>query len=380
MNTLKSNQKVVHIMSSYGGGISSFIRNKAEVLKNDSVSFDLITFNEVPKEFNTLIEDTGGKVFKVSNPKKEGFNKFYSQVNSIMKRLPKDILIHSHVDGMIALPFYLIARKNGLKRFAVHAHTAAPSPNSSKIQEDIKRTINRMISKEKLSCGIKASGNIFGEKAMQSNSIVHIPNSIDYNAFKKEKDNQELKRQILGIEDNRLIIGSIARFRELKNHRFMIEVIEQLKEKDVNFLWFFAGDGLLKKEIEKLVNQKGLNEYVRFLGRRDDIPDLFRIMDIFALPSFYEGLPTVVIEAQATSTTSYVSDTVTRECDFDLGLVKFLTIQDSSVWAESIQRFTPKLVDAKIIDQKFLENKFTNETSADLYKQFLYNKLNHYNI
>lgn len=380
MNTVKSNQKVVHIMSSYGGGISSFIRNKAEIFKRDSVSFDVITFNEVPKEFNKLIEDTGGKVFKVANPKKEGFNKFYSQVNAIMKRLPKDILIHSHVDGMIALPFYLIAKKNGLKRFAVHAHTAAPSPNSSKLQEKIKRTINRMISKEKLSCGIKASGNIFGEKAVRSNSIVHIPNSIDYIDFKNKKDNEKLKKQILGIEDNRLVIGSIARFRELKNHQFMIEVIEKLKEKNVKFLWFFAGDGLLKEEIEKLVHQKNLDDYVCFLGRRDDIPNLFTIMDIFALPSFYEGLPTVVIEAQATSTTSYVSNTVTRECDFDLGLVKFLTIEDSSVWAESIQNFTPKLVDTKIIDQKFSENKFTNETSAELYKQFLNNELKHYNI
>lgn len=372
--------RVLHIMSGYGGGISAFIRNKAEVFKNKKVPFDVITFDTVSPSFNNLIEATGGKVYKVDNPKQKGFRLFFKQVDQIMKKLPKETLIHSHVYGMVALPFYAIARKNRLKRFVIHAHTAAPSLRNNAFQEKRKKWINRKISKEKLSCGLKASNNIFGESEIGKQSIVHIPNSINYTEFSKQRNQVELKKEILGVEDDRLIIGSIARFRELKNHHFMIEVIEELKKLDVPFLWFFAGDGLLREEIENLVKEKGLSDYVAFLGFREDIPNLFEIMDIFALPSLNEGLPTVVIEAQATSTTAYVSDTVTHECDLGLGLVEYLSIKDKNQWVKQIQSFEKKRISREEIEDKLIENKFTNETSAELYHEFLDHKVSHYNI
>ena len=377
MTSEKQTQKVLHIMSSFGGGISSFIKNKAEVLKNEDIVFDIITFDDVTAQFNNLISETGGRVYKISNPKKIGFRQFYNQVNSIMEKQPKNTLVHSHVYGVKAIPFYLIARKNGLKRFVIHAHTAAPALKNSNIQEKFK---NNLISKEKLSCGIKASINIFGKKTAYSDTIVHIPNSINYHSFNTDLDIKKLKKEILDVDDDRLIIGSIARFRELKNHDFMIEVIDKLKQEQIEFIWFFAGDGLLKKDIEKKVKERRLEKYVYFLGRRDDIPELFSIMDIFTLPSLNEGLPTVVIEAQATSTTSLISDTITKECDMNLGLVEFLSIQNIEPWLDAIKMFVPKNIAKSKIEQCLIESSFTNETSAELYKNFLRKEIKYYNI
>ncbi|WP_192983069.1 glycosyltransferase [Marinilactibacillus psychrotolerans] len=380
MTSEKQTQKVLHIMSSFGGGISSFIKNKAEVLKNEDIVFDIITFDDVTAQFNNLISETGGRVYKISNPKKIGFRQFYNQVNSIMEKQPKNTLVHSHVYGVKAIPFYLIARKNGLKRFVIHAHTAAPALKNSNIQEKFKKIINNLISKEKLSCGIKASINIFGKKTAYSDTIVHIPNSINYHSFNTDLDIKKLKKEILDVDDDRLIIGSIARFRELKNHDFMIEVIDKLKQEQIEFIWFFAGDGLLKKDIEKKVKERRLEKYVYFLGRRDDIPELFSIMDIFTLPSLNEGLPTVVIEAQATSTTSLISDTITKECDMNLGLVEFLSIQNIEPWLDAIKMFVPKNIAKSKIEQCLIESSFTNETSAELYKNFLRKEIKYYNI
>ena len=293
-----------------------------------------------------------------------------------MEKQPKNTLVHSHVYGVKAIPFYLIARKNGLKRFVIHAHTAAPALKNSNIQEKFKKIINNLISKEKLSCGIKASINIFGKKTAYSDTIVHIPNSINYHSFNTDLDIKKLKKEILDVDDDRLIIGSIARFRELKNHDFMIEVIDKLKQEQIEFIWFFAGDGLLKKDIEKKVKERRLEKYVYFLGRRDDIPELFSIMDIFTLPSLNEGLPTVVIEAQATSTTSLISDTITKECDMNLGLVEFLSIQNIEPWLDAIKMFVPKNIAKSKIEQCLIESSFTNETSAELYKNFLRKEIN----
>jgi len=380
MSPTKKSNKVLHIMSGYGGGISSFIRNKAEILKERSIPFDVATFDEVSDSFNSLIEQTGGKVLKISNPKEKGFKLFYKQVNQIMKRQPKNVLIHSHVSGVKALPFYLIARKNGLKRFVIHAHTAAPPEGHTKIQRELTKNINRMLSKEKLSCGQEASKNIFGRKLTGQKKIVHIPNSINEKNFIIEKNSSQLKKEILGISDDRLVVGSIGRFRKVKNHYFMIKVIEELKKDNIPFLWFFAGDGLMKEEVESLVKEKKLEQYVKFLGRREDIPNLFKIMDVFVLPSFYEGLPTVVIEAQASSTYSIVSDTVTMECDIGLDLVRFLSISNERIWAEELRKIHPIKKEQEDIIQQLIKKKFTNETSAQLYEKFLDGELSYYNI
>lgn len=381
MNYTTNYPRVVHIMSGFGGGISAFIRNKAQVFNDGSLPFDVITFDKVSAEFNQLIKQTGGTVYRISNPKEKGFKVFYNEVNAIFKKVPKDAFIHSHVTGMIALPFYLIAKKNGLHRFGVHAHTAAPpSIKNNAMQTNFKQAINRTIAKDKLSCGVKASNNIYGEKETNKNTIVHIPNSIDYEKFAEEKNSKKLKSEILGINDDRLIIGSIARFREIKNHAFMLEIIKELKRLNFNFVWFFAGDGLLREQVESEVKEMGLSDYVTFLGYREDIPNLFEIMDIFALPSFHEGLPTVVIEAQTTSTTSFISDTITKECDLGINLVKFLSIQNKTEWVNEIVNFAPKKVSKEEIKEKLIKQKFTNKTSAELYRNFIGKEIDSYNI
>ena len=372
--------RVLHIMSGYGGGISAFIANKAQAFADQDVPFDVITFDDTSSDFERLIEETGGKVYKISNPKEKGSKIFYKEVNSIMNKLPEDTLIHSHVYGVKAIPFYLIAKKNKLHRFVIHAHTAAPQLKSNFLQETLKKWVNRTLSKEKLSCGIKASINIFGEKEALKNDIVHIPNSINYEKFSYKRDSKQLKKDILGIDDNRLVIGSIARFRELKNHKFMVEIIKDLKESNIDFVWFFAGEGLLKNEIEQRVKDLKLEKNVIFLGYRDDIPNLFEMMDIFVLPSLNEGLPTVVIEAQATSTTSLLSDTITKECDLDLGLVEYLSIQDKTQWVENIKDFKPVNVESSTIEERLIDGKFTNDTSASLYKRFLDKEVKRYSI
>lgn len=370
-------------MSSYGGGISSFIKNKAETLVDKPVVFDVLTFDDTPKKFDELIKKTGGKVYKISNPKKAGFFQFFSEVNHILSKQPKHVIIHSHINGMKALAFYLVAKKNGIKRFVIHAHTAAPL-TSSKFKLKSKQILNTFLSSEKLSCGIKASVNIFGNRTVKRKKIVHIPNSINEEKFLyiagMNDQRKKLRKDILDITGDQMVIGSVARFKKLKNHTFMLDIIEDLKKRNFNFIWFFAGDGSCKQKIEKEVHRRKLDKYVKFLGYRNDIDNLFNIMDIFALPSLYEGLPTVLIEAQASSTYSLVSNTVTDEADLDLGLVSYLDIISTKDWVSQIEEFKKVEVPTDIIKQKLLEGKFTAKTSADLYLDFLQNKIDSYYI
>lgn len=370
----------MHIMSGYGGGISSFIANKARELADSELQFSVMTFDEVPETFKDLIEDTGGKIYRISNPKQEGFIRFFKQVKAILEKSGKKTVVHSHVNGTIALPFFLVAKVCRISRFVIHAHTSAPLTDSNGYKDKIKRTLNNFMSKERLSCGIEATKNIFGNQATKSDAVMHIPNSIDYKRFERLNQMAITKTELLGLSNDTFLIGHIGRFKSVKNHEFMLEIAASLVSKRVDFKWVFAGDGLLFDDIKRMAKEKELDDYLIFLGRREDIPELLSVLDRFVLPSFYEGLPTVIIESQAACTPAILSDSITKECDLGLGLVNYLPINSTEMWADKIigpQNVKPN---QPLIEEKIKKLNFTNEASANLYRRFILGEKKTYNI
>lgn len=372
--------RVLHIMSGFGGGISSFILNKAYYFKDSTTIFDVITFDEVPQHFSAAIENTGGRVYQISNPKVAGFKTYYEEVNSIMKKLPTDTFIHCHIRGYRALPFYLIAKKNNFKRFGIHAHTTGLPEEINTLENKLVRGINNFVADEKISCGREASRYLFGEKSLKNKEIVHIPNSIDAENFIQTYPVS--KESLLGPEiKDKYVIGHIGRFYSVKNHIFMLDVIEKLSETSLAFIWLFIGDGKDFDEIKKIAKERELDQYIKFLGRRNDIPQLLQIMDLFVLPSKYEGFPTVAVESQASGTKTLLSDTITEDVDLQLNLIEFLTITKSDVWVKYIlNNQTYDEVAPQVRLEHLKKQKLTNKESAELYQAFLEQKITHYEL
>jgi len=363
--------RVLHIMSGFGGGISSFISNKAKYFQSHNVIFDVMTFDEVSSDFLETIRGTGGHVYRISNPKTKGIKNYYQEVNEVMKKTPPKTFIHCHIRGYRAIPFYLIAKKNGLKHFGIHAHTTGLPEEINSPKNRRMRLINSILANEKISCGVKASEYIFGEKYIKKNEVTHIPNSINPEVFISDLTID--KKSLLGenIRD-KFIIGHIGRFRSVKNHLFMLSVIELLVDNGLDFIWLFAGDGDDFEKIKKNAHEKNLNQYIKFLGHRNDIPKLLQVMDLFVLPSKYEGFPTVAVESQASDTKTLLSDTITKEVDLELDLVNFLPISDPKVWAEYILSYqTKKKTNPTLRLNRLKDKKLTNKESAKLYQAFL---------
>lgn len=372
--------KVLHIASGLNGGIASFIKNKAKALVNTNVVFDILAFNEAPKDFAKLIAAMGGKIYYMPNPKEKGFIKFYKRVNQVMSKENKYDLIHCHLRDYRALPFYLIAKKNKQERFAIHAHSAIKVPENKKTFLNIMRKLNTSMADDMLSCSTKASYTCFSDEAVQAKKIMHIPNSIDPEKYLKAVDKESLKLQILGEENlNKKIIGHVGRVQYPKNHEFMLDVVAELSKKYRNFLWLFIGDGRDLDSLKAEVNERKLNDYVCFMGRRNDVHNLYKIMDFFVLPSLFEGLPTVAIEAQAAGTNCLLADTITKECDLNLNLVKYLPL-DVKTWAENILNTETIKVDKEQRLARLVEKKFTNQESAKLYLDFLNKQIKYYSI
>lgn len=384
---MNSKIKVLHIMSSFGGGISSFIRNKAKSVNSSKIIFDIVTFNDFPKNFENEINEMGGNIYRIPNPKKEGIINYKNQYQTILKENGPYHMIHCHVGGHRAFSFYLLSKQLGIERFVVHAHSSEPyyfngKPLKKKIESKIDCFLNQKISKEKLSCGRNASLFYFGKKALEEGTIMHIPNSIDINNYTiQASENQIDYKKKLGIPLDKWIIGHVGRLDENKNHSLLIELAKRMKEDSLPYYWLFIGGGKLLEEIKQTVIDENLEDYIGVLGRREDVNLLYPLMDVFTLPSYSEGLPTVCIEAQASRTPCVVSDTITREIDMGLGMVDFVSINKPQDWLLTLQDAVQKsLPSYDIIKQTIINKNFSNETSAKLYEDFVMGYMKNYTL
>lgn len=375
--------KVLHIMGSFGGGISSFIWNKVNAMDKEKVVFDILTYDECSEDFKKVIYNMGGEIFHMPNPKEIGWKAFYSAVNDVMEQKNTYEMVHCHISGYRALPFRIIAKKNKLNRFIIHAHTSSNPLVPEKKIEKINRKLNGVLATEKVSCGIRASNFIFGTKFVEEKKIMHIPNSIDDSVYFNDSDSN-LKEEVLGeaILSKPLIIGHVGRFKKVKNHKFMIEIMLELQELKIDFLWLFIGNGELLEDVKSEIKEYKLQDKVKFMGRREDVESFYKIMDVFVLPSFHEGFPTVAVEAQAAGTPAILSESISNEVDLGMGLVDFCSVNNGpATWIDSILQSERKEIPSVESRRKIIEHKkFSNSSSAKLYESFVLGEIKHYEI
>ena len=186
-------------------------------------------------------------------------------------------------------------------------------------------------------CCSELSGRwLFGNKEYNNGNVYLLNNAVDIDKFKYNEIIRTNKRKELNIEDNTLVIGHIGRFVEQKNHRFLIDIFYEIHKKKENSLLLLAGQGPLVEEIKDKVRNLKLDENVVFLGQRNDVNELYQAYDVFLLPSLYEGLPVVGIEAQATGNLCVFSDDMTKETKV-LDSTIFMSLNDSAqIWANKI--------------------------------------------
>jgi glycosyltransferase involved in cell wall biosynthesis len=160
------------------------------------------------------------------------------------------------------------------------------------------------------------------------------PLGIDLSPFALEVDRAEV-RTGLGIQQEAFVVGHTGRFVDQKNHRFFVDIAEDVIKLEPNAIFLLVGDGPLKAGIEALVCERGLSKHFIFAGIRSDVPSLLKgAMDCFLFPSIYEGLPLALLEAEAAGLRCFVSDSVSDEGDMSEEVVNRLSLTLSpGIWA-----------------------------------------------
>ena len=219
----------------------------------------------------------------------------------------------------------IAAKKAGIKKIIVHSHTT-----KYKMYEIVvNRFFFKLCNTVNVSCGIKAGDAFFGK-----NNYIVLNNAIDVSKF-VFKHTEKMSQKTKILYENKKVIGHLGSFTYPKNHRFIIEVAEELRQRRDDFVVLLYGEGELLDNIKLLIEQKGLQDYVKVVGVTSNPVETYQAFDIFILPSIYEGFPVTLLEAQLSSIYTLASDNVTREVDLGVNKIEFLKL-DSNLWADRI--------------------------------------------
>jgi glycosyltransferase involved in cell wall biosynthesis len=304
-------------------------------LDKAKVQFDfVVNENNECFDFEEEILSMGGYIYRIPRFNMINIYSYLKKWNNLLTDHKEYKIIHAHHTSP-AFIYLLLAKSKGIKTIS-HSHTAGGNSIKSTLK-NISRYPLRLISDYLFACSKDAAYWMYGEKHSKNATIIN--NSIDIKLFLYNKESRSYMRNNLNIED-RFVIGHVGRFDNSKNHNFLIDIFQEIKKRKSNATLLLVGDGQLKNQIKEKVNKLDLSDSVIYTGVRSDVPDLLQSMDVFVFPSLYEGLPLVLIEAQAAGLKCFTSADVVSDEARVTDLLEFIPLDKSpEEWAVKILEY-----------------------------------------
>lgn len=354
--------RVAHIIGKWlGGGVEAVVMNYYRHIDHSKIQFDFICDEDSVNIPYEEIEKLGGKVILI--PPYQKIFKYQKELRKVLKDGEYKI-VHSHINTLSVFPLYA-AKRVGVPVRIAHSHSTT---NKKEWKKNLLKQILRPFSKKYatyyMCCSELAGRWLFGDKAYDEGKVYLLNNAIDLDKFKYDEKIRSNKRKELGINDDTLVIGHIGRFVAQKNHTFLIDIFNEIHKKNKNSLLMLVGQGPLMNKIQEKVNNLGLKDSVIFLGQRSDVNELYQAMDVFILPSLYEGLPVVGVEAQASGLLCFLSDDMTKETKFLESTVFMSLSSTAEEWANNILQFLKEYKRHKDIQSGVSDCKFSIKDEA----------------
>ena len=329
--------RVAQIMGKFNaGGVESVIVNYYRRINHGLVQFDFYIDADSSRPFPQELLDMGARHI-VLPP----YQRLPEYLSSLEKNLKESCcqIVHSNLNTLSVFPLFAAWRAGVPVRIA-HSHSTAGGGMDFK-RDMIKyalRPFSKLFATHYVACSKRAGHWMFGNAP-----FTLMPNAIDAQRFAYNPQTRTEVRKSLGLE-NKFVIGHVGRFSPQKNHFFLLDVFSELCQKrDDCILMLIGGLGTAGTDIEKDMRTKAeimnLSDKILFMGTYEDISGFYQAMDVFMLPSLYEGLPVTVVEAQAAGLPCVLSDRVTSEVKITEETC-FLSLRDSpDAWAKRLLSF-----------------------------------------
>lgn len=325
--------RIAQIMGKFNlGGVDNFLMNYYRFLDLEKYQFDFIVdgHNTIPCEDE--IKQRGGEIYYLHSYEKNFIKTLY-ELYKILKT-QNYIIVHAHLNTLN--PIYLfVAYICKIPIRISHNHSTTHKQEFLKnIIKNIFRPFSKSFATNYCACSLHAGRWMFGEKICESSLFNVIPNYIDYSRFYFDNDARIKIRKDLGFSNN-IVIGNFARLEMVKNHFFIIKLAKKIVDINPMVRFLLIGDGSLKEMIFSLIKQENLQKHFIILPPRVDIEKFYSAIDIFLMPSLYEGLGIVAIEAQVSGIYCITSDNVPKEVIISNKIYQ-LSLTDPDVWIDKI--------------------------------------------
>lgn len=301
----------------------------------EDIKFDAVYFKEFPESRKSDIEALGGRVYKLSRPTLKSF--FGSDWDRFFKEHKGEYeAVHIHAPHLACL-IVPTAKKYGIRKIAVHCHSTWYSLfRKNRLRNRLLSVPVKYMNVQRIGCGKKAGRFWYGRSKFEV-----LPNAVECEKFRLDICKREQKRKELGI-DGKNVVGHLGRVSPpQKNHPFLIKVFAEICRLNENSVLVCIGADMTA-ELKELAESLGVLDKIMFLGQRRDVPELLSAMDVFVFPSFYEGLPVSVVEAQAAGLPVVMSDSVTDEVCCTDKIVTLSLEESEKVWAETAIEYAAK--------------------------------------
>ena len=331
----KFNKILVFGMTENPGGIESVIMNYYRHINRENIQFDFLC-NSKEVAYEDEIANLGGKIFKVT-PRSSSRFKFAKDMKKFfINNAQNYTAIWVNVCSLANIDYLKYAKKYGIEKRIIHCHN---SQNMDSTIRGLLHKFNKVFlnkyATDFWSCSNEAAKWFYTKEILESNKYMLIKNAIDCKKFSFNTEIRNEYRKALKIE-NKIVLGNIGRFHFQKNQLFLLDIFYNLKKIEDNFMLILIGDGEDRKLIEEKIESLNLKDSVMLLGIRNDVNNILQAIDAFVFPSKFEGLPMVLMEAQANGLPIFASKNISDEISMSKDFTFISLEENSEKWANII--------------------------------------------
>lgn len=334
--------RILHVLRAMNrGGVETWLMHVLRHIDRERFQMDFLVHTEQPAAYDAELEALGARILRCPDPHNPLL--FGRRLLSIMKQFGPYHVIHSHVHHYSGYVLSL-ARAAGIPVRIAHSHsdTRTAHAGSALLRQSYLCLSRRLIAANcthGLAASVPAALALFGPDWGRDPRVKVLHCGIDLDPFRTTSDRKSVRSEF-GLRSDDIVFGHVGRFVPVKNHAFLVEIAAEIVKREPRARFLFVGDGPLRPALEEQLRRSGIREHTVFAGLRSDVPRLMMgAMDTFLFPSLYEGLPLVLMEAQAANLPAIISDTIAPETTVVPALITRLSLrQSATVWAECALR------------------------------------------
>lgn len=346
-------QKIlVYGLSNNRGGMEAYFITYYEEIKKQKlpIRFDFVTdYTEIA--YQSIIDKYGDKIYFIPS-RRENLIKHFCRLRRIIKR---NSYTKVYFNVLSASTVFTIAAAYKIKKCKIVVHSHNDSVKAMKRHIFFRPFLN-MMTDIRLACSDKAGRFMFGKKYENSNQISIVKNAINPAKYTFSQIVRKNKRKEFKISE-KYVLGTVGRLCYQKNTLFLIDIFPMILKKIPEAVLIIVGEGELRNEVEKQIRNLGMEDKIFLLGMRTDVPDLLQAMDVFLLPSRFEGLCIAAIEAQCIGLPVVASDQIAEETKIVPHFAR-VSLEDKTEWVECVVSFNKNFVERKTCIEEIVTNGF----------------------